>query len=161
MVNGNHEITAQKQGGNFFSPPPGLEPLSPRTESQCASNELRWPCVIFLQWGHPPRQRREEHWQTGLRLQQFAADNIPISIQATCRNLRKRRVLSGNLGSNLSGNLGSNLSKSKTSRNQIIPRKNAPFSWGLFHKLFLRPTPLCQTFTPVKSFSKVGRRRRA
>ena len=27
-------------------------------------------------------------------------------------------------------------------------------TWGRFHKLFLRPTPLGPTFAPVKSFSK-------
>ena len=41
-VNGNHEITTQKWKRKFYSPP-GFKPWSPRTNSQCANNELRWP----------------------------------------------------------------------------------------------------------------------
>ena len=43
-VNVNHEITTQKQKRTNFIP--GFEPLSPGTESQCATNELCDP----LKW---------------------------------------------------------------------------------------------------------------
>ena len=40
MVNGNHEITTQKQQREYFSPPLAFEPWFPGTEIQCATNEL-------------------------------------------------------------------------------------------------------------------------
>ena len=64
MVNGNHEITSQKWKRNFFSPPPGFEPWSPETESQCATNELHLLLKLVNSIYYPILMYNSEVWQT-------------------------------------------------------------------------------------------------